>query len=128
MIFNYWQTDALDAVEYANGGTNTYWGNIRAQNGHPAPFNMKYLALGNENGCNFDKFKIYPRYYNLFASKIRAVYPSLILIANCDISSTTANVDAFDYHVYSNPAWFLSNVGIFDRQKRSSGVCKRVSF
>lgn len=44
-----WVQDALDALEYANGPTNTFWGGLRAKNGHPAPFNMKFMEIGNEN-------------------------------------------------------------------------------
>ena len=45
-----WVQDALDAIEYANGPADTIWGGLRAKNGHPAPFNLKYLEIGNENG------------------------------------------------------------------------------
>jgi len=83
------------------------------------PFNMKFLALGNENGCSFDTFKIYNSYYAIFAKEVKAKYPGIELIANCDISgSVSAPVDSFDYHVYQNPQWFLTNTGIFDKQNR----------
>src|SRR5262249_6991527 len=42
--------DALDAIEYCNGDVNTVWGSLRAANGHPKPFNLKYMEIGNENG------------------------------------------------------------------------------
>ena len=48
-----WVQDALDLIEYANGDTNTTWGALRAANGHPAPFNLKYLEIGNENGGSY---------------------------------------------------------------------------
>ena len=49
-LMDQWVQDALDAIEYANGPTNTVWGGRRARNGHPAPFNLKYMEIGNENG------------------------------------------------------------------------------
>ena len=45
-----WVQDALDAIEYANGPVDSVWGGLRAKNGHPAPFNLKYIEIGNENG------------------------------------------------------------------------------
>ncbi|HKI68177.1 MAG TPA: carbohydrate binding domain-containing protein, partial [Verrucomicrobiae bacterium] len=48
-----WVQDALDAIQYANGETNTYWGARRAADGHPAPFHLKYVEIGNENGGSY---------------------------------------------------------------------------
>ena len=48
-----WVQDALDAIQYANGDTNTAWGTLRAANGHPAPFNLKYMEIGNESGGTY---------------------------------------------------------------------------
>ena len=86
--------DFLDAIEYAdvlfhqsprfaNGSTNTTWGALRAKYGHPEPFNLKYVAVGNEH-CLGDKRhanyrKVYPKFYKAIKEK----YPELIVIANC---------------------------------------------
>eukprot|EP01121_Diplochlamys_sp_Union-15-3_P009544 TRINITY_DN25_c0_g1_i1.p1 TRINITY_DN25_c0_g1~~TRINITY_DN25_c0_g1_i1.p1 ORF type:complete len:787 (-),score=132.01 TRINITY_DN25_c0_g1_i1:79-2439(-) len=109
-----WIQDALDAIEFANGGTNTVWGSMRAKLGHPAPFNMTYMALGNEN-CGTST---YVQHYTIFANRIKAQYPYMQLVANCDISKQAPHVDLFDYHVYSSPQWFIDNRDTFDRQDR----------
>src|SRR5208283_5475577 len=57
-----WVQDALDAIEYANGPTNSVWGSLRAKAGHPAPFHLQYLEIGNENGG----FPGYVEHWNLF--------------------------------------------------------------
>ena len=48
-----WVQDAVDLIQYANGDTNTTWGGLRAANGHPAPYNLQYLEIGNENGGSY---------------------------------------------------------------------------
>jgi len=82
---------------------------------------MKFVALGNENGCDNDNARIYAHYYTLFASRIRARHPLINLIANCDITQTSASgmVDLFDFHIYSEPSWFVANGHIFDAQDRT---------
>jgi Carbohydrate binding domain len=88
--------DALDAVEYANGPVTSQWGAVRAKSGHPAPFHLKYMEIGNENGG--------PAYYERFAlfhDAIRAKYPEMHLVAN-DWSGTPNNrpVEIIDEHYY----------------------------
>ena len=65
-----WVQDALDAIEYANGPVNSVWGSLRAKNGHPKPFNLKYLEIGNENGQ-----APYAERWALMANAIHAKYP-----------------------------------------------------
>ena len=62
--------DALDAIEYANGPADSQWGALRAKAGHPAPFNLKYMEIGNENGG-----PTYDEHYTLFYDAIKAKYP-----------------------------------------------------
>jgi alpha-L-arabinofuranosidase len=69
--------DALDAIEYANGPENSVWGSLRAKNGHPEPFNLKYLEIGNENGM-----ALYAERWALFTKAIHDKYPDIKLIAN----------------------------------------------
>ena len=71
-----WVQDALDAIQYANGDTNTTWGALRAANGHPAPFNLQYMEIGNESGGTY-----YNDRYTLFYDAIKSNYPSIHLIA-----------------------------------------------
>ena len=71
-----WVQDALDLIQYANGATNTTWGALRAANGHPAPYNLQYMEIGNENGGSY-----YDDRYALFYNAIKSNYPSMHLIA-----------------------------------------------
>ena len=72
-----WVQDALDAIEYANGPADTTWGGKRAANGHPEPFKLKYVEIGNENGG-----RAYDERYALFYDSIKKRYPDIQLIAN----------------------------------------------
>jgi hypothetical protein len=92
---NGWVQDALDAIEYANGPVTSKWGALRAKNGHPAPFNLKYIEIGNENGG-----PNYEARYPLFYKAIKAKYPEMVLIANTLVKSP---MDIVDNHIYSSP-------------------------
>ena len=70
-----WVQDAMDFIEYANGDTNTTWGALRAANGHPAPYNLRYLEIGNESGGT-----LYDQRYALFYAAIKSNYPAMHLI------------------------------------------------
>jgi alpha-L-arabinofuranosidase len=107
--------DALDAIEYANGPSSTTWGARRAQNGHSAPFNLKYMEIGNENGG--------PRYherYALFYDAIKAKCPQMHLVAN-EWGGTPKNrpVEFVDEHYYSTPEFFIHNAGKYDSYDRA---------
>lgn len=77
------------------------------------------MALGNENGCSFDSKHIYVQYYEAFATRIKAIYPNMKLIANCDISSDTKYIDYFDVHLYESSQWFVDNANMFDNYTRN---------
>src|SRR5581483_2502737 len=107
--------DALDAIEYANGPVTSQWGALRARNHHPAPFHLKYLEIGNENGG--------PRYqerYALFYDAIKAKYPEMHLIAN-EWGGWPNNrpVEIVDEHYYSTPEFFMHNASKYDSYDRS---------
>ncbi len=106
--------DALDAIEYANGDVSTKWGAIRAKNGHPKPFGLKYMEIGNENGG-----PAYAERYPLFVKAIRAKYPEMHLIADVwgGIPST-APVEIVDEHYYSSPEFFMQNADRYDSYDR----------
>lgn len=110
-----WVQDAVDAVQYANGDTNTTWGALRAANGHPAPFNLKYMEIGNENGGSY-----YNDRYALFYDALKSNYPSLHLIANVwgGIPSSRP-VEIQDEHYYSTPATFISYAHKYDGYSRT---------
>ncbi|HLO97457.1 MAG TPA: hypothetical protein VK171_02580, partial [Fimbriimonas sp.] len=107
--------DALDAIEYANGPITSHWGAMRAKNGHPKPFNLKYLEIGNENGG-----PAYNERYKLFYDAVKAKYPDVITIANLwGGLPTSAPIEVIDEHYYSNPAFFFRNANRYDSYDRN---------
>lgn len=110
-----WVQDALDAIEYANGPVDSRWGSLRAKNGHPAPFNLKYMEIGNENGG-----PAYAERYALFHDAIRAEYPDVRLIANVwGGYPKNRPVEIIDEHYYSSPKFFINNAERYDKYDRS---------
>jgi alpha-L-arabinofuranosidase len=103
--------DALDAIEYANGPADSRWGALRAKHGHPAPFNMKLIEIGNENGG-----PAYEERFALFYDAIKAKYPQMQLISNTPIKSRTP--DIVDEHYYSTPEFFMNEAGHYDNYDR----------
>ena len=106
-----WVQDALDAIEYANGSTDTKWGAVRAKNGHPEPFSLHLMEIGNENGG-----PAYEERYARFYNAIKPRYPEVQLIANTPVRS--APMDIVDEHYYSSPDWFASQAGHYDGYNR----------
>ncbi|MGE5608241.1 MAG: alpha-L-arabinofuranosidase C-terminal domain-containing protein [Bacillota bacterium] len=107
--------DALDAIEYANGPIDSKWGSLRAKAGHPAPFNLKYMEIGNENGG-----PLYNQRYALFYDAIKAKYPQMKLIAN-DWRGipNSRKVEMVDEHYYNNPDFFMARANMYDRYDRA---------
>jgi alpha-L-arabinofuranosidase len=106
--------DALDAIEYANGGLETKWGARRARNGHPAPFNVKYLEIGNENGG-----AAYNERYALFHDALRAKYPHVRLVANVwGGTPQSRGADIVDEHYYNSPQYFMGQARRYDAYDR----------
>ena len=108
--------DAMDALEYANGDPRTTkWGRERAKNGHPKPFGLKLIEIGNENGG--------PRYnerYKLLFDAIKAKHPYVRTIAN-DWGGlpTSAPIEIVDEHYYNNPQFFFEQANRYDSYDRS---------
>lgn len=111
-----WVQDALDAIEYANGPTNSYWGGLRAEAGHPAPFNLKYLEIGNENGG-----EAYRERWALMHKVIKEKHPEMQLIANHWQGGypSTPRADIVDEHFYHSPEWFMRHANYFDQYDRT---------
>ncbi|MGA9450928.1 MAG: alpha-L-arabinofuranosidase C-terminal domain-containing protein [Verrucomicrobiia bacterium] len=113
-----WVQDALDAIQYANGDTNTTWGALRAANGHPAPFNLQYMEIGNESGGTY-----YNDRYTLFYDAIKSNYPSIHLIAPGNWSGGppwSRPVEIQDQHYYSVPTTFYSSYAtMYDNYSRN---------
>lgn len=112
---NEWVQDALDAIEYANGPTNSLWGGMRAKNGHPAPFNLKYMEIGNENGGG-----AYNERWPLFVNAIHAKYPEIQFIANewAGGHPKSPAPDIVDEHYYETPESFMRRSTHWDNYDR----------
>ena len=104
--------DALDAIEYANGPVTTKWGAERALNGHPEPFGLKYMEIGNENGGT-----AYAERYALIAKAVMEKYPYMRLVAN-EATRGYKN-DILDPHLYSDSSTFRRDAARFDKQDRN---------
>ena len=103
--------DALDAVEYANGPADRRWGSLRAKAGHPAPFNLNFMEIGNENGG-----PTYDKHYKIFYDAIKARYPQMRLVANT--MTRPGPVEINDEHYYSSPEFFISQAYKYDKYDR----------
>lgn len=112
-----WIQDALDAVEYADGPTNSPWGSRRAQAGHPAPFNLKYMEIGNENGG-----PDYVERWPMMVNAIHARYPDIQFIMTTDLRGRpypqTPSPDIVDEHYYETPESFMRRADQYDSYDR----------
>lgn len=118
--------DALDLIEFANGPATTPWGKLRSEMGHPEPFHLKMIGVGNEQWG--------PRYierYKLFAETLKAKHPEIKLIVSAGPSPSgeefdylwsnwrKMKADIVDEHYYMAPEWFLQNSRRYDHYDRS---------
>ena len=107
--------DALDEIEYVTGGADTKWGAVRIQNGHPEPFKLAYVEIGNEDF--FDKSGSYEGRYSQFYKAIKAKYPELQLIATMPVKSIRP--DVVDDHYYLRATQFFKDTAHYDKTDRS---------
>ncbi|XP_021831352.1 alpha-L-arabinofuranosidase 1-like isoform X1 [Prunus avium] len=110
--------EALDGLEFARGNPNSTWGSLRAAMGHPEPFDLTYVGIGNED-CGR---KNYLGNYLKFYSAIKRAYPDIKIISNCDGSSQKLDhpADLFDFHFYADdPKNMFSMAHHFDHTSRS---------
>jgi alpha-L-arabinofuranosidase len=118
--------DAIDLIEFANGDVSTKWGRVRADLGHPKPFNLKILGVGNENWG--------PQYIErlaVFQKAIKAKYPAMRLVCSSGTDPEgerfdylngklrAMNADLIDEHYYRRPEWFLENARRYDSYPRN---------
>jgi alpha-N-arabinofuranosidase len=118
--------DALDLIEFANGSKDTTWGKLRHEMGHPEPFNMKYIGIGNEQWG-----PEYIKRYKEFDKAIKAQYPEIIVVSG---SGPFPDGDFFEYgwkelkelnaaivdeHYYRSPEWFRTNADRYDSYDRN---------
>lgn len=118
--------DTLDLIEFANGPVTSVWGAKRAAMGHPRPFRLTHLEVGNEENLPNEFFARFQR----FRTAIEARYPAVTVISNSgpdDEGSTfdtawklnrDARVDLVDEHYYNSPRWFLQNNDRYDSYDR----------
>jgi alpha-N-arabinofuranosidase len=107
--------DALDEIEYVTGSTDTKWGARRAKDGHPAPFQLSYVEVGNEDF--FDKSGSYEGRYAQFYKGIKAKYPALQIIATTPIKNMKP--DVVDDHYYRSAKQFFNDVHHYDNTDRN---------
>lgn len=117
--------DALDLIEFANGDVNSKWGKLRSDMGHPASFNLKMIAVGNEQWG-----KLYPERLEPFVKAIRSKYPAIKIIGSAGPSPDGKDfefgwsemkrlkADLVDEHYYKDPQWFLANAKRYDNYDR----------
>jgi len=118
-----WIQDALDLIEFANGPVTTKWGGLRAKMGHPEPFNLEFVALGNEPHDN----ALFRDRFPLFAKAIREAHPEIKIIGTSGLGPeipiydlmTKEKVYSSDEHYYMSPQWFIANQNRFDKFDRS---------
>jgi alpha-N-arabinofuranosidase len=117
--------DALDLIEFANGAVTTAWGKVRSDMGHPKPFNLKHIGVGNEQwGAD------YIERYKVFEKAIKAKYPNIIIVSGSGPSPDgehfdyamnelkKLNAELVDEHYYQSPKWFRENAGRYDNYDR----------
>ncbi len=107
--------DALDEIEYATGDVHTKWGAVRAKNGHPAPFSVPYVEIGNEDF--FDKSGSYDGRFAQFYDAIHAKYPRIQIIATTAVKSRRP--DVVDDHFYRSAAEFEADFRHYDTYDRT---------
>ena len=123
-----WIQDALDLIEFANGSKESKWGRIRAQMGHEQPFNLEFLAIGNEQWG-----KEYFKRYELFYKAISEKYPQIKIITSAGWTADGKDFDlamdwlkknpekayAVDEHFYKLSDWFIDNISRYDEYSRN---------
>ncbi len=129
-----WIDECLGALEYANGPVTSHYGKMRADNGHPEPFGIEFIEIGNENynwhmEDNRDQSDHYPERYRMFYDAIKAHYPEVKCIGNVESWGTDTPkwrnshpVDILDEHYYRTPQWFVDQYHRFDNYDRRGPV------
>lgn len=109
-------TNFLDAIEYAIGPASSRWGRLRAQQGHPQPFGLKLVEVGNENGT-----RNFPERYRLVHSALKARFSELTYIADLSFPRFMGeeSFDMEDNHFYNSPQWFMNNFHHYDQRDRA---------
>ena len=125
-----WTQDILDLMEFALGDAASKWGGLRCEMGHEAPFDLRYLAIGNENWA-----EIYFSRYEIIRNAVHAAYPDVTCIVACGpvaegslFNASRARIlrsfpgDTADEHYYMDSSWFLRNTHRYDLYPRSTKI------
>ncbi|MGK9124477.1 alpha-L-arabinofuranosidase [Olivibacter sp. SA151] len=119
--------EVLDLIEYANGDTHTVWGKKRAEAGHPKPFNLKYIGIGNEDLIS----DIFEERFTMIFNRVREKHPEITVIGTVGPSfegtdytegwliANKLQVPMVDEHYYQSPGWFIHNQAYYDKYDRS---------
>lgn len=119
--------DIVDLVEYANGDVTTAWGRRRAEAGHPKPFNLKYIGIGNEDQIT----EVFRERFDMIYKALRKAHPEITVIGTAgpffegtDYEegwkiATNLKVPVIDEHYYRPPGWFINNQDFYDRYDRN---------
>lgn len=119
--------DIIDLIEYANGDVHTTWGKKRAEAGHPKPFNLKFIGIGNEDQIT----EVFKERFTLIYKALRAAHPEITIIGTAgpffegtDYEegwkiASDLKVPLIDEHYYQSPGWFINNQDFYDKYDRN---------
>lgn len=119
--------EVLNLIEWANGDKNSTWGKVRAAAGHPEPFHLKYIGVGNEDLIS----NVFEERFTMIYNAIRAKYPEIQVIGTAGPFfegtdyvegwkiANKLNVPIMDEHYYQSPGWFIHNQDFYDKYDRS---------
>lgn len=119
--------EVLDLIEYANGDVSTKWGKVRAEAGHPAPFNLKYVGIGNEDLIS-DTFE---ERFTMIYKALKEKHPGIVIVGTagpfCEGTdyvegwkiADKLQVPFIDEHYYQQPGWFIHNQDFYDNYPRA---------
>ncbi|KAJ4793271.1 Alpha-L-arabinofuranosidase 1 [Rhynchospora pubera] len=109
--------DVLDGIEFARGDAHSTWGSVRAEMGHPNPFKLRYISIGNQECLNGN----YRANYLKFYTAIKSAYPDMKVVTNCDgsIGKLDHLADLYDLHVYTSASDMFSKAQLFDKISRN---------
>ncbi|KAL6645680.1 hypothetical protein ACP70R_017288 [Stipagrostis hirtigluma subsp. patula] len=118
--------DVVNGIEFARGDSQTAWGSVRAAMGHPEPFQLYYVSIGNQE-CSRHYYR---ENYVKFYSAIKASYPDVKIISSCDRStiSPVNPADLYDVHVYTSSGDMFSRSRMFENTARSGPKCRRAAY
>lgn len=119
--------EILDLIEYANGAPSTPWGKVRAEAGHPAPFNLKYIGIGNEERIS----DLFEENFTYLYKAVREKHPEITVIGTAGPFSNGTDyeegwkmaeklgIEVMDEHYYQPPGWFVHNQDFYDKYPRN---------